>query len=95
MNPTGIEAIDSLVEEYNRNEREQSERLRKLFFLLKDREGYRQVRTGTHLLFSNCWDGPDRTDNIDFDRLGTFITEVTPGHERETPRPADSVQFVK
>jgi hypothetical protein len=91
---TGIAAIDDLVAAYNVAEIEQAERLRAIFSLVKNREGYRHVRFAGGL-WNNCWDNPDRLDEPFIAAMARPIVEVMPGAERPEPRPADEVPYVK
>ena len=67
--------IDALVEKYNQEDKEQGQRLARLFYLLKQRHGYRRVNFSSDDQWSNCWNGPDRLDVIPTRQ----ITEVIPG----------------
>jgi hypothetical protein len=70
--------IDALVESYNQNEREQTQRLRRLFYLIKNRSGFRRVDFNNGEMWSNCWD-QDKQERDIFRRLDHSVTEIAPG----------------
>ena len=71
--------LNELVQEYNKIEADQIERLKQIFKLVKDGKGYRIVKF-TNAMWVNCWDMPDRLDaKISIDRLERIIKEVDPG----------------
>ena len=72
-------AIDKLAAEYNAIEIQQSERLKKLFRLIKQRKGYKHVSFSSGDNWSNCWDRPDRLDDGTLKRFERLITEIKPG----------------
>jgi len=71
--------LNELVDEYNKVEADQIERLKQIFKLVKAGKGYRIVKF-TNDMWLNCWDMPDRLDTkISIDRLERFIREFDPG----------------
>ena len=72
-------AIDKLAAEYNEIEIQQSERLKKLFQMIKPRKGYKHVQFSGGDNWSNCWDRPDRLDDGTLKRFERLITEIKPG----------------
>lgn len=73
--------ISEMVSEYNEIEQEQQARLRAIFGAVKARKGYRHVNFENDVMWSNCWESPDRLDNIFFSKLQRSITEVHEGNE--------------
>ena len=77
------EQIEQLIAEYNEAERQQTERLRTLFYILKARKGNRFIKfTGGDLL-NNCWDMPEeRLDAVYYlNKYNRGIDEVGTGQE--------------
>ena len=72
-------AIDKLAAEYNEIEIQQSERLKKLFRLIKQRKGYKHVSFSSGDNWSNCWDRPDHLDKGILKPFERLITEIKPG----------------
>ncbi len=73
--------IQDLINEYNEAEKQQAARLREIFAAVKARKGYRHVNFANDVMWSNCWDLPDRLDNKFFEKLNRNITDVQAGTE--------------
>jgi len=67
--------IDDMVAMYNQQDTEQTQRLARIFYLIKQRHGYRRVNFSNDDQWSNCWGNPDRLDKMPTRQ----ITEVIPG----------------
>jgi len=87
VNAANIEAdrrvrqeLDDLVFKYNREEGEQSQRLARIFHLIKQRNGPRSVKFSNGSGWVNDWHGPDRTDmQLHIDKKIIMITDIEPG----------------
>jgi len=74
-----IKEIETLVETYNSNEKEQNQRLARLFRLVKQGSGYREVRFSSGV-WTNCWSLEDRLDKrAQLEPMERMIIGVKPG----------------
>ena len=67
--------IDDMVAMYNQQDTEQTQRLARIFYLIKQRHGYRRVNFSNDDQWSNCWGNSDRLDKMPTRQ----IIEVIPG----------------
>jgi hypothetical protein len=76
--------LQTLVDEYNATELQQTARLRAIFAQVKARKGYRHIlfNQGGDML-NNCWDMPNERldDETYLKKYNREISEVIPGEE--------------
>lgn len=74
--------IETIIQRYNQEEKEQGQRLGRLFYLLKRRKGYRKVLFNNGAMWSSCWGQDDRTDHdLHVRRLDRSIKQIEMGDE--------------
>ena len=79
---TRQEEIQQIVEEYNRIEGEQAQRLTQLFKLINAGKSYRHARFSNGGMWSNCWDRELRLIlPVCVDNMTQQITEIVPGSD--------------
>ncbi len=71
--------IESLLDRYNQEEKEQGQRLGRIFYLLKRRQGYRKIEFNNGEMWSSCWE-PSDNDRF-LRRLDKSIIDIQIGDD--------------